>query len=394
MLLPIQKISYKKNKRRKLNAVEKDPESDTTSQSSGGNNSAAAKKGCHTKISICINETCESTMVLRQAIQLLHWNIVDEHEQWDLFWSNQFPAVNFCRKMKRFQCINHFSGMYEICRKDLLARNLIYMQKFHPNQYDFFPTTWIFPYDFSAAQDYARAHPNSIFILKPVTGSMGRGIEITKSLKDAMRHERIVCQLYIKEPLLLDGYKFDLRVYALVASIQPLRICVCDWPRKHMRRRDNRISSIGLCTNYSINRHSENFSQDHELGSKRMFESFNKLFLAEGHDAEQLWRGIDDVIIKTILTIQPQLLHAYRALFPGHDRISACFEVLGFDIIIDSNFRPHLLEVNQSPSYNNNTRIDDKVKTNLIRDTFNLLNVNAKRRQKVLHEDRQRILGR
>lgn len=344
---------------------------------------------------------CDSMMVLQQAIRLLDWNIVDEHEQWDVFWSNQFPAVSFCRKMKRFQCINHFSGMYEICRKDLLARNLIYMQKFHPNQYDFFPTTWVFPYDFNAANDYSQCHPNSIFIMKPVTGSMGRGIEVRKSLKDSMRFERIVCQIYINEPLLLDGYKFDLRVYALVASIDPLRIYVYNEGLVRLATQayefpsqSNIRNKFMHLTNYSINKYSATFSQDHELGSKRMFQSFNKLFEAEGHDVCKLWQDIDDIILKTILSIRPQLLHAYRAIFPSHDRISACFEILGFDIIIDRTLRPYLLEVNQSPSFNNNTQIDDTVKTNLVRDTLNLLNISAKSRQRVLHEDRARILGR
>lgn len=44
-----------------------------------------------------------------------------------------------------FQKINHFPGMTEICRKDLLARNLNRMQKLYPTEYNIFPRTWCLP---------------------------------------------------------------------------------------------------------------------------------------------------------------------------------------------------------------------------------------------------------
>ena len=44
-----------------------------------------------------------------------------------------------------FQKINHFPGMLEICRKDLLARNLIRMLKLFPKDYNIFPKTWCLP---------------------------------------------------------------------------------------------------------------------------------------------------------------------------------------------------------------------------------------------------------
>jgi hypothetical protein len=34
----------------------------------------------------------------------------------------------------------------------------------------------------------------------------------------------MVCSVYINNPLLIDGFKFDLRVYVALLSINPLRI--------------------------------------------------------------------------------------------------------------------------------------------------------------------------
>ena len=50
-----------------------------------------------------------------------------------------------------------------------------------------------------------------------------------------------------------------------------------------------------------------------------------------------------------------------------------CFELFGFDILIDENLRPWLIEVNLSPSMNTDTSIDLKIKSALISDLFNLV---------------------
>jgi tubulin polyglutamylase TTLL6/13 len=59
-----------------------------------------------------------------------------------------------------------------------------------------------------------------------------------------------------------------------------------------------------------------------------------------------------------------------------------CFEILGFDIIIDRNGRPLLLEVNHAPSFNDDTALDKRVKRNLLIDTFRLLNVTLEEKMK------------
>jgi hypothetical protein len=50
-----------------------------------------------------------------------------------------------------------------------------------------------------------------------------------------------------------------------------------------------------------------------------------------------------------------------------------CFELLGFDVLIDQNFKPWLLEVNLSPSLNTDTKLDFTIKSMLMADLFNLV---------------------
>lgn len=57
---------------------------------------------------------------------------------------------------------------------------------------------------------------------------------------------------------------------------------------------------------------------------------------------------MQDVIIKTMIAAHPILKHNYRSCFPSHNRGSACFEILGFDVLLDKKLKPWLVEVCKS----------------------------------------------
>lgn len=94
-------------------------------------------------------------------------------------------------------------------------------------------------------------------------------------------------------------------------------------------------------------------------------------------------REIKDIIVKTMATSQPYLAHLYRSCQPEDLENSMCFQVLGFDVMIDKNFKPWLIEVNQSPSFATDSPLDYKTKKAVLADAFSMLNCTVKRRKKI-----------
>ncbi|XP_075362643.1 LOW QUALITY PROTEIN: tubulin polyglutamylase TTLL13-like [Mycteria americana] len=304
-------------------------------------------------------------------------------------------------EMKRFQKINHFPGMIEICRKDLLARNLNRMLRLFPEEYNIFPRTWCLPADYGDFQAYRRARKNRTFICKPDSGCQGRGIFITRNPEEIKHGEHMICQQYISKPFLIDGFKFDMRIYVLVTSCDPLRIFVYkEGLARFATMRYIDPSSRNLddtcmhLTNYAINKRNENFVQDDTMGSKRKLSTLNAWMTDNSYNTTKLWEDIEDIIIKTLISAHPVVKHNYQSCFPNHTTGCACFEILGFDILLDRRLKPWLLEVNHSPSFTTDSPLDREVKDALLCDTINLINVHACNKRKVLEEDKQRAKER
>eukprot|EP00347_Sterkiella_histriomuscorum_P024455 403331059 len=179
-----------------------------------------------------------------------------------------------------------------------------------------------------------------------------------------------VIQKYMKNPALIKGHKFDFRIYVLITSvIEPLSIFVFRDGLVRLASEKYDVSKniqdmyVHL-TNYSLNKKNEKFDGNkHKLTLSECLKGSFTTQSEKGSfskSSEQIWTEIDDIVIKTVITIQPQLQHYYRSSQPKEPDL--CYELLGFDIILDYKLRPWLLEVNHLPSFNSDTTTDEQVK--------------------------------
>jgi tubulin polyglutamylase TTLL6/13 len=72
-----------------------------------------------------------------------------------------------------------------------------------------------------------------------------------------------------------------------------------------------------------------------DKGHKRHISWFWQHLENVGQSSAKIKREIEDIIVKTLLIAQPSLAHLYRSSQPNDLENNMCFEILGFDIILD-----------------------------------------------------------
>ena len=431
---------------------------------------------------------------------------------WNLLWTWSKPRINYASLLV-WQKVNHFPRSRELTRKDLLKRNINRMEqlcagsKRHKNAFQIMPRTFVLPHEYNkfinafyeeecsqdstrcAAQlgepgrtvhdlpslktkkigdDQAsdeggsgngglsktRAESLNYWILKPVGLSRGRGIALISDISEVKYDAQCVVQQYLKNPLLIDGYKCDLRLYVLVTSFQPLEAFLYTegFVRLATRRFDLSVGKqddlFVHLTNSSINKHNNDLpmtviepkgsacsaaalerrlrralsndrvgsgeiglsaksfqqqqekfdysrlSRSHEIderalgGTKRTLPWLWRKLRAAGRlrqsgassrarssdcaeaingvsptkTAADVWQLIRGLCVKTLLCVDGSV-----PMQPNS------FELFGFDVILDDDMRPWLLEVNASPSMSRENVLDRRIKEALIRDTVALV---------------------
>uniref|UniRef100_A0A3B4Z0C6 Tubulin tyrosine ligase like 7 n=1 Tax=Stegastes partitus TaxID=144197 RepID=A0A3B4Z0C6_9TELE len=327
----------------------------------------------------------------------------DEDETANLIWNDSAVQHEKIAELRNYQRINHFPGMGEICRKDCLARNMSKMIKCQPQEYSFIPKTWIFPAEYTQFQNYVkelrRKRKQKTFIVKPANGAMGHGISLIRNCEKLPAQEHFIVQEYLDKPFLMEGYKFDLRIYILVTSCDPLRIFLYNdglvrmGTEKYHAPSEANLSQLYMhLTNYSVNKHNENFERDETVdkGSKRSISWFTEFLRTNDYDVAKFWGDVSELVVKTLIVAEPHVLHAYRMCRPGQPpgSDSVCFEVLGFDIILDRKLKPWLLEINRAPSFGTDQKIDYDVKKGVLLNALKLLNIRASDKKRNLAQQK------
>lgn len=422
------------------------------------NNCRREKPRKSEEITFLAGDACLYSVVKRSALSL-GWKLVGEDaserakRNCHVIWVDRsFVNEKLFLSIQPWQRINHFPGMTNICRKvrciaaeawdyfnylhltgsivacltgsavvvpkARLAQSLELMRKEFPKEFAFYPTTYVLPQSFAAFKAlFSNGQSKGTYIIKPDGSAQGKGIFLTRRLEDVENLSTVcVAQQYIRNPLLIDKFKFDLRIYVLVTSCSPLRvylfrdglvrICTEEYKRPNTGNMDDRCMHL---TNYSVNKRSEKYERDERgstatnLGSKRSISWLFDWLREEKSEAaaSTMWSKIGDICTMTIISILPILRREYSSIFeraaPLHqagdstepsDREpgtastndagrSRCFELLGFDIMIDNDLRPSLIEVNHLPSWGTDSPIDEDIKSRVVTQALSAINVNA-----------------
>ncbi|KAF4663913.1 putative tubulin polyglutamylase ttll1, partial [Perkinsus chesapeaki] len=277
--------------------------------------------------------------------------------------------------------------------------------------------------DYSLFLEEYRRNPSSTWIMKPAAKAQGRGIFLVTKLsqikkwaaqhasrqaagpngknsqanKEEMWKDPYIISRYINNPLLVGGKKFDMRIYVLVTSYRPLRAYqyrrgFCRFCNETYDTTETDNMFIHL-TNVAIQKNSDDYNEEH--GGKISDYCLNWALLSltnemrpwaaygvthvvgkwsienlrlwlEGtrgkESTDLLFRIITEVIVTSLKGVQKVMVNDKH-----------CFELYGYDILIDDMLRPWLIEVNASPSLSSTTTEDRLLKSSLIQDMLRIV---------------------
>lgn len=332
---------------------------------------------------------------IRRVFEAANVRPTKSQSHWNLFWGHHLKVQEYAALLS-CQQVNHFPGSFELGRKDRLCANLLRMRKRHPTAYEgIIPDTYLTANDYDRQQFLLQfqANPRAMWILKPPNSSCGRGILIltaeSNSNPPLSKKKAYVAQRYIASPYLINGLKFDLRIYVLVNSYDPLRIYLFDdglvrfCTEKYSTNKSGMQNPFGHLTNYSVNKKNTAAFQQNQDGQDDAEAAFSSskwslqmlyAYLKDQSQGDKLVSfqlALEDLIIKTIIAVEARVLSA-----ASHGGKSNGFELYGFDILLESkDMRPWLLEVNVFPSLSSSSPMDKRIKTILVSDLFQLVGV-------------------
>ena len=153
---------------------------------------------------------------------------------------------------------------------------------------------------------------------------------------------------------MIRGLKFDLRLYVLITSIDPLKLYIYEeglvrFATEEYTNDPKKLSNNLIhLTNYSVNKESEEFIYNESPGSysghkwslSTLWEYLGSVL---GIHTGTVWDQTKEVCMKTILCGHQHLQREVtRQVQSGYN----CYKLLGLDILYDHNLKPWLLEVN------------------------------------------------
>lgn len=335
--------------------------------------------------------------VLHSNFEKLGWVAASNDQDWNFFWATKSSIKSlfrgeFTQRLQDDQMVNHFPNHWELTRKDTMAKNVKRYRKeldkegnpiaakdadgnyMHMN---FLPMTFNLPAESTLLLEEFKRNPLMAWICKPSGGLQGKGIfiiskvsQLNKWLSEygARKDSYVACK-YVDRPLLIGGKKFDMRSYVMVTSYRPLRVfvhkegfarfCNVKYHGSVNMKGDDMFAHL---TNVAVQKNGEDYNEKH--GNKFPIKNL-RLYLmgTRGHEAAtKLWDDIYSVYIHALKAVQNVIINDKH-----------CFEMYGFDILIDEKLQPWLLEVNACPSLHASTKVDRMLKMKVISDTLELL---------------------
>lgn len=293
-------------------------------------------------------------------------------EGFDLIWTHDYPFQTI-KKLKPFQRINHFPGTGFITNKLMLSTT----PKI-PNLLKAFRL----PADKDKFSTYVKSNPEKKWIIKS-SGHRGISVESATAILSRITQleeakltggttsdPEVLVQEFMQNPLLIDGKKFDIGIYAVLTSIEPLRVYIYDaeslirfCAHPYIDKQTNQLN-ISDMDSYVVGDDYTpiwlmpsllRFYIGTNLSMKQTINSYLRQF---NKDASVIWEQIEKTI-SWVYKTKEQHLSKMQKMYQHSNNyndtsvvgsLNQFFEMVRFDFIIDDQLQVYLMEANMSPN--------------------------------------------
>ncbi|XP_076462884.1 putative tubulin polyglutamylase ttll-15 [Babylonia areolata] len=267
----------------------------------------------------------------------------DQTDEWHVLWAHDYPFKELSQLMshlKPYQKVNHFPGSGFITNKVSLVTSKM----------NFIPMAFKLPKDKDHFLSYSRSHPQMMWVQK---NNNHRGIHIKSAAELDMKKEGSFIQQYVDKPFLIDGHKFDIGIYTILTSINPLRVYIVEddalfrfCPEEYYPFDPNILDKYVVHDDYLP---LWKIRSLHALYSEKGFNfkvTFNEYLKSKGLPYKKVWADMIAAIQAVYLSKEHNLMET-ASKYPSTNNF---FEMVRFDFVLDEKLNVYLMEANMSPN--------------------------------------------
>ncbi|XP_057337898.1 probable tubulin polyglutamylase ttll-15 [Microplitis mediator] len=268
----------------------------------------------------------------------------NNESNWDLLWAHDYPfrtLANNLKHLQKHQKVNHIPGCGFITNKvELSTTNIEYL-----------PASFRIPQDKEIFHDYIARNPHKSFVEK---SNFHRGISIKRVDDINFDDKEVFIQEFIERPYLIDGYKFDIGIYTVITSVDPLRIYVYKGdvlfrfcPHKYYPFDPEDIDKYTIGDDYLPIWNIPSLRKYYVDMGFSMKDSFDAYVKSRDEDPNSVWNKAYEAIQRVVLKKEKQIADSMKQF---NNNAEHFFELVRFDFIIDEDLNVFLMEANMSPN--------------------------------------------
>ena len=287
------------------------------------------------------------------------------------------------------QIANHFEYNNELTNKQNLYSNLLkHCKEKSYSITDIMPRTFIIEFDSTHFHAQVmmficcfkwlkRKGRNNIWIFKPSGLNRGQEIHVFQSInafrsllenanKKKSEIKSLIIQKYIESPLLINDRKFDMRMWVLITHDYKCYLCKDGYIRTSSEifsLNENSLNNEFIhLTNNAIQQKSSSYGKFEE-GNQRSLKQLEEYFSNNEDKYSKVMARIKELINYSLLSVKKKI---------NPNKRQHCFEIFGYDFIIDNKFQVWLIECNTNPCLELSSKLLAKIIPRMIHHAFKL----------------------